>query len=233
MCVCVCVCARTCVCVRARVCVCEYACVYDMAAQSRWSHSESFQTFHILHTQHTYTYYMPHTHTYIHTTHIYLTYWHVTNLASAYTTPYHTFAIYIHTYHYIHTTTNIPLCTRHIYTHMHISHMLTSHKPDIFSIDKIIGLFCKRALLKRQYSAKETYNFIDPTDRQHMDAHAYDVDSGSFETFKILHSYHTRTYIPQTYILHAYIHPTHIHISHMLTCHRPDTLSIFIWGGYG
>jgi len=34
-------------------------------------------------------------------------------------------------------------------------------------IDKIIGLFCKRALQKRQYSAKETYNFIDPTDRGH------------------------------------------------------------------
>jgi len=34
-------------------------------------------------------------------------------------------------------------------------------------IDKIIGLFCKRALLKRLHSAKETYNFIDPTDRSH------------------------------------------------------------------
>jgi len=34
-------------------------------------------------------------------------------------------------------------------------------------IDKIIGLFCKRALQKRQYSAKETYNCIDPTDRSH------------------------------------------------------------------
>jgi len=37
----------------------------------------------------------------------------------------------------------------------------------ISRIDKIIGLFCKRALLKRRYSAKETYNFIDPTDRSH------------------------------------------------------------------
>jgi len=27
----------------------------------------------------------------------------------------------------------------------------------------MIGLFCKRALSKRRYSAKETYNFIDPT----------------------------------------------------------------------
>ena len=26
---------------------------------------------------------------------------------------------------------------------------------------------CKRALLKRQYSVKETYNFMDPTNRSH------------------------------------------------------------------
>jgi len=32
---------------------------------------------------------------------------------------------------------------------------------------KIIGLFCKRALKKRQYSAKETYNFKEPTKRSH------------------------------------------------------------------
>ena len=32
---------------------------------------------------------------------------------------------------------------------------------------KIIGLFCKRALQKRQYSAKETYNFKAPTNRSH------------------------------------------------------------------
>jgi len=34
-------------------------------------------------------------------------------------------------------------------------------------IDKIISLFCKRTLEKKRYSAKETYNFIDPTDRSH------------------------------------------------------------------
>jgi len=34
-------------------------------------------------------------------------------------------------------------------------------------IDKMIGLFCKRALQKRQYSAKETYDVIDPTDCSH------------------------------------------------------------------
>jgi len=34
-------------------------------------------------------------------------------------------------------------------------------------IDKIIRLFCKRALQKRQYSAKETYNLIDPAHCSH------------------------------------------------------------------
>ena len=37
----------------------------------------------------------------------------------------------------------------------------------VATISKIIALFCKRDLQKRQYSAKETYNFIDPTDRSH------------------------------------------------------------------
>jgi len=32
---------------------------------------------------------------------------------------------------------------------------------------KIIGLFCKRALQKRRYSAKETYQFEEPTNRSH------------------------------------------------------------------
>ena len=34
-------------------------------------------------------------------------------------------------------------------------------------IDKFIGLFCKRAQPKSRYSAKETYNFIDPTNQNH------------------------------------------------------------------
>ena len=34
-------------------------------------------------------------------------------------------------------------------------------------IDKIRGLFCKRALSKGRYSAKETCNLIDHTDRSH------------------------------------------------------------------
>ena len=32
---------------------------------------------------------------------------------------------------------------------------------------KIVGLFCKRALQKRLYSAKETYHFKEPTNCSH------------------------------------------------------------------
>jgi len=32
---------------------------------------------------------------------------------------------------------------------------------------QMIGLFCKRVLWKRRYSAKETYNFNEPTNRSH------------------------------------------------------------------
>ena len=32
---------------------------------------------------------------------------------------------------------------------------------------KIIGLFCKRALYERRYSAQETYTFKEPTHRSH------------------------------------------------------------------
>jgi len=37
----------------------------------------------------------------------------------------------------------------------------------VSKIDKIIGFFCKRALQKSQYSAKKSYNLIDPTNRSH------------------------------------------------------------------
>jgi len=39
--------------------------------------------------------------------------------------------------------------------------------PTIRRLLMIICLFCKRALLKRQYSSKETYNFKEPTHHSH------------------------------------------------------------------
>ena len=35
-------------------------------------------------------------------------------------------------------------------------------------IDQFIGFFCKRALIKRRYSAKDTYNLIDRTNRSQL-----------------------------------------------------------------
>jgi len=55
----------------------------------------------------------------------------------------------------------------HTQEYMCMSHTWLYGVVLVGRIDKIIGLFCKRALLKRLYSAKETYNFIDPTDRSH------------------------------------------------------------------
>ena len=37
----------------------------------------------------------------------------------------------------------------------------------ISTLLQMIGLFCKRALSKRRYSAKETYNFKESTHRSH------------------------------------------------------------------
>ena len=44
---------------------------------------------------------------------------------------------------------------------------ITHEVATISRLLKIIGLFCKRVLQKRQYSAKETYNFQEPTNRSH------------------------------------------------------------------
>ena len=48
------------------------------------------------------------------------------------------------------------------------SHMYTRcGVASISMLHKIIGLFCKRAIQKRRYSAKDTYNFKEPTNRSH------------------------------------------------------------------
>jgi len=43
----------------------------------------------------------------------------------------------------------------------------THRVATISRLFKIIGLFCKRDLEKRRYSAKETYNFKEPTTCSH------------------------------------------------------------------
>ena len=71
--------------------------------------------------------------------------------------------IYIHACIYIHIHThNIDMNTRTFKSVIH-----TYGVALVSSIDKIIRLFCKRALENRRYSAKDTYNLIDPTNRSH------------------------------------------------------------------
>ena len=47
------------------------------------------------------------------------------------------------------------------------THMGEGGVASVSRIDAIIGLFYKRALYKRQYSAKENSNLIDPDDSSH------------------------------------------------------------------
>jgi len=55
---------------------------------------------------------------------------------------------------------------------------------------KMIGLFCKRALQKRRYSAKETYNFKEPTNYSHF------IPAIHYEACGIFTCIHTCTWLP-------------------------------------
>jgi len=60
-------------------------------------------------------------------------------------------------------------------------------------IDKLEGLFCKRAPKKRLYAAKETCSFIDPTNWSHP------IYTYLFETpFRVW--FHSRAYISHIFI---------------------------------
>jgi len=62
-------------------------------------------------------------------------------------------------------------------SHMNASCHLCEGTDDFYGVAtisrllKIIGLFCKRALQKRRYSAKETHNFKELTNRSHPISH--------------------------------------------------------------
>jgi len=75
-------------------------------------------------------------------------------------------------------------------------------------IDKMTGLFCKRALYKRRYSAKETCHFIDPTDRSHPIVYIYVTHIKSM--------YYLRSaYICYSYTIVCVIDIVYIYASHM------------------
>ena len=78
---------------------------------------------------------------------------------------------------------------------------------------KIIGLFCKRALQKRRYSAKETYHFKEPTNRSHP------ILFGATSATACSYSTRTRTH---TYTLSLSLTHTHTH-THAITHARTRT----------
>ena len=58
----------------------------------------------------------------------------------------------------------------------------------VSGIDKIISLFCKRARWKRQYSAKETYNLVDPTNSSHPILYVFSTYTEHMQNIRNKHS---------------------------------------------
>ena len=89
---------------------------------------------------------------------------------------------------------------------------------------KIINLFCKRALQKRRYSAKETYNFKKPTSRSHPRECVHSV------TRRCMNTYVRDICLQQTHIfviqmhkyMYIYIH-TYTHTYIYIHTHRMHT----------
>jgi len=86
---------------------------------------------------------------------------------------------------------------------------------------KIIGLFCKRALSKRRYSAKETYHFKEPTNRSHPIA-IHVLGPAACMTYIYVYIYihpriYTYTHIYTSIYTHIY---TYRHIHKNIYTHR-------------
>jgi len=96
---------------------------------------------------------------------------------------------------------------------------------------KIICLFCKRALQKRLYSAKETYNFKEPTNRSHPIPHpALRLLFAHTHTPYLSHSLslslaHPPTLFPSTRVRRSIETTVHTHTH---TPYLSHTLSLFV-----
>ena len=93
----------------------------------------------------------------------------------------------------------------------------------------VISLFCKRALSKTLYSAKETYIFMEPTNRSHpiakssmFLAHMYIyIYSHYFETNFLLLGFVLYIYIPIIYICSHYLETNFLLLEFVLYIHIP------------
>ena len=96
-----------------------------------------------------------HTYTYIHIFIFVHTYTNIHIYICVHTHTYIHIYIRIYIYTYIH----IYICV-HTYKNIHTTSRIWNGVATISRLLKMIGLFCKRALLKRRYSAKETYTHV-------------------------------------------------------------------------
>jgi len=77
---------------------------------------------------------------------------------------------------------------------------------------KITGLFCKRALARRQYSAKETYNFKESTNRS------------------MSYAYVWHSYVWHSYVWHSYVWHDHFIFMTWLIC-TCVRIHSYVWHG--
>jgi len=91
---------------------------------------------------------------------------------------------------------------------------------------EIIGLLCKRALRKRRYSAKETYNFQEPTSRSHSISFQRSYMSNVFCGTYIVYTYDNTSYTyDNTSLRISYIHMI---ISYVYTIYVPIYVPIYV-----
>jgi len=146
VCMCVCVYVCTCVCVYVCMCVCVYMCVYDMCVT-----------------------HMSYTHMRVCVTRVrhINELWLIDVYEMCVTHTHNSLMCVIHTQ-------LAEMCVTHTHNslicviHTHISSICVTYGVATISrLLKMIGLFYKRALYKRLYSAKEIYNFEEPTNHSH------------------------------------------------------------------
>jgi len=106
---------------------------------------------------------------------------------------------------------------------------------------KIIGLFCKRALWKRRYSAKETYHFKEPSNHSHVLL----LTASNFQKSALLVSYLVNAYCyciyyvytcnncradftRSTYAMYHYLQ----HVLLPTPCTITHTMYYYLWAGY-
>ena len=141
--------------------------------------------------------------------------------------------IHCNTHTATHTLQHTPWYSAHCYRVATISRLL-----------KIISLFCKWALYKKLYSAKETYNFQEPTSRSHHPIGLFNLEisftksNATFFSSKNLKSlvllslaYSVHMWLQQTYDCNTHATATHIWLQpwHAHGCNKTHMTATHVW----